>query len=346
MSLTTVLASYILVSEDAATKITILVALVLWLSLLRSYEIVRRVTLFLAEKLGGGGYVPDSNIVMQNYSTSVTVAAITAQVLTEERAPEGVLGRILNDYVLVSNVHLPTSAAVPSSNLRRRWRGALGMLRRNPAKLSAVIGTGVFYFSLALSYQLLAIFTGRIVGDNTARSNNPQSGAWFPDVLDKTHMVNTSIFPIVNDFQTDLVFKAIAYTESCYKEEYRDEECSLFHTPNIEYDERHNASCPFEKHMCLRDSNDTYELDTGWKSASILGINEKHTSQFRMRKICSPLELDGYFYTEVVDDTGTRYVEYLLGDGWGTTKQGNKTFGELVRDPERWQNDPAQYIIR
>ena len=34
------------------------------------------------------------------------------------------------------------------------------------------------------------------------------AGAWFPDVLDDEHMVNTSIFPAVNEFQTDLMFKA------------------------------------------------------------------------------------------------------------------------------------------
>ncbi|KAH8726109.1 hypothetical protein GQ44DRAFT_200113 [Phaeosphaeriaceae sp. PMI808] len=283
---------------------------------------------------------------MQDLSTNATVTAITAQVLSEEKSPDQVLGRILRDYIFIDTVRLPTGTKTKKSSSSQRMRNAINMFKKNPIKLSAVLGTGIFYLGLALGYQLIATFTNRILGHNVGRSSNPHTGAWYPDILDPVHMVDTSIFPAVNEFQTDLIFKAIAYADNCYRKASTERECSLFYTPKIEYQERHNAGCPFAKQLCLGGLNGAYELDTGWNDARVLGINEKHTCQFRSRRICSPLAIDGYTRTQEVQDSGTKYVEYMLGDGWGIVQEGNKTFGELVRDPLRTLNEPANYLIR
>ncbi|KAF2826339.1 hypothetical protein CC86DRAFT_370365 [Ophiobolus disseminans] len=177
-------ASYILVSERVSSYITIFVALGLWLSLLRSYEVPRRLALRVCDIIAGPNQTPDADIVMQDLPIRVTVAAITAQVLSTERAPEKVISRILSDYVFVSPVQLPASGATQYPGYRRRFRGAVAILKKNPAKLSAVVATGVFYFGLALSYQLIAAFTGRIIGHEIGHSNSPHAGAWFPDIFD------------------------------------------------------------------------------------------------------------------------------------------------------------------
>jgi hypothetical protein len=159
-------------------------------------------------------------------------------------------------------------------------------------------------------------------------------------------MVNTSIFPVVNGFQTDLSFKAIGYADNCYKDEVKNWKWSLFYQRRIDYVERHNASCPFWGHLCLGTRDNAYELDTCWTDARVLGINQRHTAQFRARRVCSPLNLDEYIRSEVVHESGTRHVEYMLGDGWGIIQQGNKTFGKLVRDPLRLENELRQYLFR
>lgn len=75
---------------------------------------------------------------------------------------------------------------------------------------------------------MIAVFTSRVIDHEIGRSSISQADAWFPDIRDPVHMVNTSIFPAVNKFQTDLIFKASGYADNCYKGNTRDEECSLF----------------------------------------------------------------------------------------------------------------------
>jgi hypothetical protein len=289
--------------------------------------------------------------MMQDLSIRETVAATAGQVFSAVTAPEAVLPRTFKDYVLIDPIQPSTyrttqQPMTTQPGLRRRWRNALAVLMRDPLKTIAVLCPGIFVACLALGYQVIAVFTNRIVGHEIGRSGNPQTGAWFPDILDPVHMINTSIFPVVNEFQTDLIFKAIGYADNCYKADSRDEECSLFYKPRLDYVERHNATCPFAEHLCLGKHNSAYELDTGWKDTGVLGMNQQYTAQFRARKVCSPLNLDGYIRSEVVHESGTRYVEYMLGDGWGIIQQGNKTFGELVRDPLRFENEPRQYLFR
>jgi hypothetical protein len=345
------IAWYILVTEKWSSYLNVVVALILWLSLLRSYEIPRRVFIFVSERGNGHTRVPDSNIMMQNLSIRETVIVTMGQAFSEVTAPEAVLPRTFNQYVLVDPVQPPTSSMThqpPTTppSLRRRWRGALILFKKDPLKTIAILCPGILVACLALGYQLIAVFTNRIIDHEIGRSGNLKSGAWFPDILDEVHMVNTSIFPVVNEFQTDLIFKAIGYADNCYKDNDDSGECSLFYQKRIEYVERHNASCPFAGHLCLGKRDAAYELDTGWTDASVLGINQRHTAQFRARKVCSPLNLDGYIRSEVIDNSGTRYVEYMLGDGWGIIEQGNKTFGELVRDPLRFENGLRHYLFR
>ncbi|KAH7348187.1 hypothetical protein BKA66DRAFT_477288 [Pyrenochaeta sp. MPI-SDFR-AT-0127] len=333
--------SYILVSERTASAVTIIVAFALWLSLLRFHRIPRHLSLFLLEKVTGGIQTRRESIALQDISTSAHVAAITHKVVSEEPNPERVLPRIVREYVLVDQIRLPETTLRPKNTFHDRWVGTIAAFRENPIQKSALIVTGLLYFSIAASYQATALFTTLILGHNTAHSADPHSGAWYPDILNPTDMVNTSIFPVVSDLQTSVMFKAVSYAETCYKEKYRKEECSMFYAPNIKYLERHNTTCPFKMHMCSEGPHTAYELDTGWLDTRILGINEKTSCEFRMRKVCSPLVADGYIQTTVVDNVGTAYVENQYGDGWGTVQKGNKTFGEYVRDPNQWHNEPG-----
>ncbi|KAF2024713.1 hypothetical protein EK21DRAFT_93838 [Setomelanomma holmii] len=284
---------------------------------------------------------PDPDIMMQDFSTMATVAAITAQIgkwvsegeridllVADCGAPEAVLFRMLEDYVLVNPVQLPMPATAPNSKFRQKARKALAMFKKNPVKLSAVIATGVFYFGIGLGYQVIALYTSRIVGNEIACSSNSKAGAWFPDVQNPILMANVSIFPAINDSQTDLVFKAVKYADNCYKKDYIEEECSLFYSNKIDSTEQHNATCPFSKDLCPRVRHTAFDLDTGWQYASNLGVNDNHVAQFRMRKICSPLNLEQYIRSRVLDDHGTKYVEYMLGDASGIVQHGDKTFGE------------------
>ncbi|CAO2648329.1 Nn.00g075960.m01.CDS01 [Neocucurbitaria sp. VM-36] len=336
--------AYILVSERTASIISIVLAFALWLSLLRSYKLFRRLSLFLLGKIPGVNQAQGQGIAMQNLSTGASAAAITHQVVSEESTPERVLFRLAEDYIFVNLVQFPNST--PRNAFHQRWVGTMATFRGSPIRTSVLLITGLLYFGLAAGYQGIAILTSSIIGHNTAHSAYENTGAWYSDIFNAVDMVNTSIFPAIDDLQTDIMLKAVAYAESCYKEKYSPKECSLFYTPQIQFVERNNASCPFEGDMCSGAVNTAYELDTGWADANMLGINKQHTCHFRMRKVCSPLIADGYIRSRFVDDIGSQYVEYQYGDGWGTTRQGNKTFGEVVPDPHRMQEEQGRYLIR
>lgn len=344
--LTASLESYILVSERQAFIATIATAFALWLSLLRSYRILKALSLTLLETLTGGPQAQGQNIAMQNLSTGVTVATIAHKVVSEEPSPDRILPRIIKDHLMFNRVQLPSTTSRRRNLFHNRWAGSIARFRENPIQTSSLFITGVLFFFIAASYQAIAIYTTRIVGHNTAHSGHPHAGAWYPDILNPVDMVNTSIFPVVIDLQTDMMFKAVAYAENCYAEKYRKDECSLFYTPNLKYVESHNATCPFEKQMCSGGLQTGYELDTGWMDTKLLGINEKHSCELRMRKVCSPLVADGFIQSTPTDNEGAAYVEYHYGDGWGIIQQGNKTFGEFVRGPKQGYNEPGHYLIR
>jgi hypothetical protein len=346
--LTDTIESNILVTEQQSSVIIVVVAIMLWLSLLRSYTLITKASLYVSSEIAARAQSQNHGIAMQSLSTSAHVAAITNRVLTEEPSPERVLWRILIDYVWIVRIQLPTPAtnSQPRNGFHRRWIGAVTAFRERPVATSALVFLGTMYFGLAIGYQLIAVFTSRIVDHNVVRSDYEKAGAWFPEIRDPVHMVNTSVFPVVTDFQTNIMSKAVAYAENCYRADAPDAECSMFYRPNIGYVERHNASCPFAEHMCSGGADTAYELDTDWADADVLGINDEHTCQFRMRKICSPLVADGFVRSRPFDNEGSRFVEYFYGDGWGIVKQGNKTFDEVVRDPTRLPRGIPHYLIR
>ncbi|KAH7411910.1 hypothetical protein DE146DRAFT_641734 [Phaeosphaeria sp. MPI-PUGE-AT-0046c] len=328
---------YITVTEERASKITILLSLVVWLSLLRSYEIFRRFFQIVYQMKNRSSRTADEAIAMEDLTIREVLPAVVAQVLSEERSMEGVLPRIIRDYVLASPVRLPGTTTISQKRFSRWCCNAL--------KKTLLIAAGLLFIGLAVGYQFIVTYTSLIIDHNTVRSKHPKAGAWYPDVLNSHHMANTSIFPVVNEFQTDLMFKAVAYADACYKEDARDAECSLFYKPRLNYTELHNASCPFEEHMCLGEPNNAFVLDTDWIDAKVLGINKQHTCQFRARKVCSPLNLEGYIRSRPTHGSDSVYVEYMLGDGWGIVQQGNKTFGDEVKEDALFNPSSPRQLI-
>jgi hypothetical protein len=217
-----------------------------------------------------------------------------------------------------------------------------------PVHFAGFLALSALLFSTFISYQVLAICANRIVGSSVVRSADPYTGSWYPDILDVKHMMNTSLFPAANDFQTTMAFKSFAYAGNCYRDDAKPDECALFYQPRLPYDAKHNATCPFaDKRMCLEGPQAAYHMDTGFLESHILGINMENRVRFRLQKTCAPLVADErYVKSIIIDGIGTRYVEYHYGDGWGIVKEGNKTLGETVRDPLRHPEDIPRYSIR
>ncbi|KAF2652819.1 hypothetical protein K491DRAFT_30135 [Lophiostoma macrostomum CBS 122681] len=221
-------------------------------------------------------------------------------------------------------------------------------MRARPKQFASFLALSALLFSLFIGYQILAICASAIVGSSTVRSAHPYTGSWWPDILDAEHMMNTSLFPPVNDFHSVMSFRSFAYAGNCYEDDAKADGCARFSQPRLPYKEEHRALCPFvDTSMCLEGPHMAYRLDTGFLDSYVLGIIEESRVRFRLQKTCAPLVADGRYVRSVtIDDLGTRYVEYHYGDGWGIMQDGNKTLGEIVRDPMLLPEDIPRYSIR
>ncbi|KAF2268910.1 hypothetical protein CC78DRAFT_529546 [Lojkania enalia] len=247
------------------------------------------------------------------------------------------------DLLFVERIQLSATKLDTLETISQKLTGILANIKEHPLMITLLSTLSFLFFALFIGYQAIAVCAAQIIGPTLARSASPHTGAWFPEILDNVHMSNISMLSSVNDFHTDMMFKAVAYADTCYKSNARSSECGLFYLPQLPYKETHNATCPFQDGMCLLGLNSAYELDTGFSDARLLGINYKDIVQFRIHKTCSPLVADEPFVKSIkTNHKGSRYVEYHYGDGFGCVGDGNKTFAEEVK-PD--QSDPY-YVIR
>ncbi|KAF2865671.1 hypothetical protein BDV95DRAFT_252406 [Massariosphaeria phaeospora] len=329
--------SYILWREQTTVMTSIAVAVTLTLTSPRFLVLLRRLVLHNTKR-------KPPAIPLQNRSRGAEIAETVNEALDNDPAVERAAFRIWADYVCIGRIQLPTSLRSPLSSC---LSGPIDNFKNDPLRTTMFAFTSATLFTLFVCYQAIAVCANRIVGPGIATSANPHAGAWYPGILDRSLMENTSTFPAMTDFHTELMFKAVAYADNCYTTKGTERECGLFYRPRIDYQETHNASCPFEDEMCLIGRNGAYELDTRFLDAKILGINDKHTVSFRLRKVCAPLTTrERFVQVTPTGGNGAAVVEYHYGDGWGIIREGNQTFRELVPSPKAMQHDQPHYFIK
>ncbi|KPI39496.1 uncharacterized protein AB675_5103 [Cyphellophora attinorum] len=129
---------------------------------------------------------------------------------------------------------------------------------------------------------------------------------------------------------------ASAYSRQCYQgnDKLNVMQCSTYEKPALTYKAVTNASCPFDKSMCL--NNLVYQLDTGLLDThKDLGINMPTSGRVGFRKVstCAPISQTGFMTNRTSDGTdgwyhyggigalglNTTYFynAHALLDGWG-----------------------------
>lgn len=324
--------SYYHLSERAADIWTIALAFLLWISFLRAYRLFQVLSLYVLD-------VVDRHLHARGFAAAevqrTRVISVIREVVVRETAPERVCISILRDHVFVDR-----------ENGFGIWSHIKAAVTMHPVETLILVATSLMYLVITIGLFTISLLIVFIEGHDIGFSNGPLVGAWYPNINNRVDMANTSMFPPVFGFQTQMLSKAMAYAENYYNDDPIEEVCSTFYTKKIGYGERSNASCPFEDHMCTGGPNSAFDLDTWWLDSKILGINEKHTCEFRLRKVCSPLPTVGYITSMDEDFVGTRLVEYFYGDELGFKGIENKTWDEFVPDPMRQPRGPARYLIR
>ncbi|KAF2003061.1 hypothetical protein P154DRAFT_109934 [Amniculicola lignicola CBS 123094] len=334
--------SYVLVKEETSVMISNMLAVTLALSLTRLLVFVKLGWNWLTMKIQACAYQPtqadetDPLLQGMDYDDTdlqpippahrrhnQTLDAINA---TISNAPslESIPGRMLRRYVFVPR---PTNATPSQERSLRTWLSdQTRHMKAHSWQATGGLTLSVLFLAIFAGYQVIAVYASRIVGSITVRSNSPYSGSWSPNIPDSpVHITNTSVLTM----------------------DYNSEDCALFYKRRIGHYEHHNVTCPYRGGLCSQGMTSAFELDTGFQSATIVGINLKHTAQFRFKMVCSPVVAEPpYIRSKIIDSFGTRQVDYLYGDGWGIVNDGNKTFGEVVQDPAHTTWAPAQYMIR
>lgn len=337
--------TYYHLSQRVASIWTIALAFLLWISFLRAYRLFQVLSLYVLDVVDRRLRAQGAGGAAATHSRRRCTVSIIREVVLKETAPERVCFSILRDHVFVDPAPPLATQASHGSGLQL-WRRTTAMVTTRPVQSIILVVTSLMYLFLAIGLFAISLLIVFIEGHNIGYSNGPLVGAWYPDINNQVDMANTSMFPAVFEFQAQMQSKAMAYADNCYKDTYIEEDCSTFYTSKIGYSERSNATCPFEKHMCAGGPGTAFELDTGWLDSKVLGINEKHTCEFSLRKVCSPIPTAGYIESMEVDFMGTRLVEYYYGDQIALKGTGNMTWNENVPDPMRQPPGPARYLIR
>lgn len=113
------------------------------------------------------------------------------------------------------------------------------------------------------------------------------------------------------NMDTDVVSRAAIYAKRCYSQNVTVEQCNLFYTRAIKFEERGNAKCPFVGDVCLGGKDSAYSASTGFTDANFLGINVAEPLYFRRSLVCSPMAVDDCFIRYRQDELNDTVVDYV-----------------------------------
>ena len=146
----------------------------------------------------------------------------------------------------------------------------------------AVVSLGMFHVGI----QAVAILTAGVVSSNFGVSSSPNCGYWYPRAVINVSKASDQLPQYV--YPHEELYESISYAESYYGTASISSTVSPYLSQRIEYQERSDASCPFD-HRCCTSEDSALLMDTGYQSSTVLGINTAQQYFFRLRAVCSPL---------------------------------------------------------
>ena len=131
--------------------------------------------------------------------------------------------------------------------------------------------------SFTVSLVLIGVFVGESTG--TVLSAN---------IVGNTMAIASTKRCFAPDYgKTSL--RATAYVDQCYHAAAGTEGCNYFYTQSLGFKEEVVDTCPFAGDICTLLDKPAIKFDTGYLSATLLGINTPKQYQFRRVSFCAPV---------------------------------------------------------
>jgi hypothetical protein len=135
---------------------------------------------------------------------------------------------------------------------------------------------------------------------------------------------------------------ALNYAQNCYGDAIVSKYCTRFVRQSLPFSVDRNATCPFDKSMCLYGDQGNIRLEAYIYSNDHLGINAPPETNFGMKIIehCAPLVLDGHkvLRNVTLDNLTVPYALYFYGGR-------NKTSGAVTNHSYAYPYTPLSSRI-
>ncbi|KAJ4214100.1 hypothetical protein NW759_010626 [Fusarium solani] len=207
--------------------------------------------------------------------------------------------QILPYQVILRNSETPNGAALSLLGCLFSKAGSDTVRKNQPRIRSILLG------SVALSHGIvfiaLSILTSQIVLGGTVVSKATSTcGHWILPV-DENSTRNLAY----NEWRLNSTLDADNYVQNCYFGSQGSGifDCDMLESQSLPFSVFHNATCPFQSHICRTDS--AFAMETHNISLAQLGINTKLADQlhFRRRTTCAPIREELFYVkTYTTDD--------------------------------------------
>ena len=161
-----------------------------------------------------------------------------------------------------------------------------------------------------VAFIVLGVYAARIQANGPALLASEKCGLW---VFDRKRGGDEAATRAgIHDLEKES--RAGAYAQNCYDKSdmFEDIQCNLLYRSRLGFSSaRYTTDCPFQSEICAQNQTVTFTTESIY--ASELGINNKHSPQFRRRTSCTPLSMEYPFIQNRTENGTTTYYYYYGG---------------------------------
>ncbi|EAW06581.1 uncharacterized protein ACLA_082720 [Aspergillus clavatus NRRL 1] len=177
--------------------------------------------------------------------------------------------------------------------------------RKTPRALLRIVPLLFLALLLVASFGVAGVFTGYVtkVPGNTTVILGPHCGGFTLNVQANSTLLSQSV--VLSKSLEDTI-QAATYADQCYQGSFS-LTCGTYARQRLPFTTNANASCPFERGLCIANDQSAFAMDTGLlDSNDDFGINSRPDNRVKYRRLttCAPIYGSSFVNTRNDSDSG------------------------------------------